>query len=260
MIRRIGPVSLFLCAVALLTPSYAAAQYPVQQRLCDVAFQNCRTQITDLIAAEPASGSIDVAFWFMEDVRYSNALKAAFKRGVRVRVLFDTDALAGSGSDIDTRKSIIADLKNAGIPMRYKSSGGILHWKLMIFGAQNIANFSAGNFSPDGYVPWEPYVNYEDEVTSFTTDPGLVSTFMTKYDDVWTTTSGYTNYANVTTLERYHPTTPLDPRLTFPPTQNYATRLVKFLDQENQEIDVDMYRITDAKPADAMIRAKQRGA
>ena len=259
MNRRFSPVILFLLSLLLLTPRLAAAQYPVQQRLCDVAFENCRTQILDLINAEPSGGSIDVAFWFMEDSRYSNALVNAFNRGVRVRVLFDTDALVGSGSDIDTRKQIIAQLQAAGIPMRYKSAGGILHWKLMVYGAQNIAHFSAGNFSPDGYVPWDPYVNYEDEVTSFTTDPGLVSTFMTKYDDVWTTTTGYTNYANVTTLDRYHPTTPLDPRLNFPPTQNFASRLVPLLDKETVGIDVDMYRITDAKPADALIRAVQRG-
>jgi hypothetical protein len=247
MIRRIASVLCLLSSFALFTPGLATAQYPVQQRLCDVAYQNCRTQILDLIAAERAAVRLTWRFWFMEDARYSNALVNAFQRGVRVRVLFDTDALAGSGPDIETRKGIIAQLKAARIPMRYKSTGGILHWKLMIFGAQNIADFSAGNFSPDGYVPWEPYVNYEDEVTSFTTDTGLVSTFKTKYDDVWTTTTGYTDYANVTTLERYHPTAPLDSRLNFPPTQNYATRLAKLLDQEQRGIDVDMYRITDAK-------------
>lgn len=259
MFGRIGTAVLLSCSLALLTPALSAAQYPVQQRLCDVAFENCRTQILDLINAEPGSGSIDVAFWFMEDGRYSNALVTAKNRGVRVRVLFDTEALAGSGSDIAVRKQIIDQLAAAGIPMRYKSSGGILHWKLMIFGAQNIANFSAGNFSPDGYVPWEPYVNYEDEVTSFTTDAALVATFETKYDDIWTTTTGYADYANVTTLERYHPTSPLDSRLNFPPTQNYATRAVAQYDQEQVGIDVDMYRITDAKHADAMIRAVQRG-
>jgi regulation of enolase protein 1 (concanavalin A-like superfamily) len=263
MFGRIASVLLFSSLIPLLTSGIAAAQdytgNPVQQRLCDVAYQNCRTQILDLINAEPASGSIDVAFWFMEDARYSNALVSAFQRGVRVRVLFDTDALVGSGSHIDTRKQIIAQLKGAGIPMRYKSSGGILHWKLMIFGAQNFVNFSAGNFSPDGYVPWTPYVNYEDEVTSFTKDVGLVSTFKSKYDDIWTTTTGYSDYANVTTLERYHATAPQDSRLNFPPTQNFATRLVKLIDQEQVKIDVDMYRITDAKPADAMIRAVQRG-
>src|SRR4029078_8626061 len=120
-----------LCSLTLFAPGVATAQYPVQQRLCDVAYQHCRTQIPAPINAEPASGSIDVAFWFMEDARYSNALVNAFQRGVRVRVLFDTDALGGSGSDIDIRKQIIAQLKNAGIPMRYKSAGGILHWKLM---------------------------------------------------------------------------------------------------------------------------------
>jgi regulation of enolase protein 1 (concanavalin A-like superfamily) len=263
MFGRIASVLLFSSLIQLLTSGIAAAQdytgNPVQQRLCDVAYQNCRTQILDLINAEPASGSIDVAFWFMEDARYSNALVSAFQRGVRVRVLFDTDALVGSGSHIDTRKQIIAQLKGAGIPMRYKSSGGILHWKLMIFGAQNFVNFSAGNFSPDGDVPWTPYVNSEDEVTSFTKDVGLVSTFKSKYDDIWTTTTGYSDYANVTTLERYHATAPQDSRLNFPPTQNFATRLVKLIDQEQVKIDVDMYRITDAKPADAMIRAVQRG-
>jgi regulation of enolase protein 1 (concanavalin A-like superfamily) len=52
---------------------------------------------------------------------------------------------------------------------------------------------------------------------------------------------------------------PQDSRLNFPPTQNFATRLVTLLDKEQTQIDVDMYRITDAKPADALIRAVQRG-
>ena len=67
MSRRIPTIALLVCALPLLTPGRAAAQYPVQQRLCDVAYQNCRTQILDLINAEPSSGSIDVAFWFMRE-------------------------------------------------------------------------------------------------------------------------------------------------------------------------------------------------
>ena len=252
MIRRFP---LALCLLLLL-PGIAAAQYPVQQRLCDVSFENCRTQILDLINAE--TQSIDVAFWFMEDARYSNALINRFRAGVKVRVLFDTQAFSEDGPSI-VRQQIIDSMASAGIPLRYKSTGGILHWKLMIFGGQRILDFSAANFSPTGYVPTTPYQNYEDETVAFVTEDSIVNTFMTKYDDVWTTTSGYATYANVTTLDRYYPTYPLDPRLNFVPYQNYSSRLVKELDAENQQMDIDMYRITDAKPADAAIRAVQRG-
>jgi PLD-like domain len=55
-----------------------------------------------------------------------------------------------------------------------------------------------------------------------------------------------------------------DPALNFPPTQHYATRAVAHYDTEPDgvtggKIDVIMYRMSDAKHADAMIRAINRG-
>jgi phosphatidylserine/phosphatidylglycerophosphate/cardiolipin synthase-like enzyme/regulation of enolase protein 1 (concanavalin A-like superfamily) len=259
-------VSLFLlCGLSLLIPTRAAAQpdetyvYSANKPLCDVSYQECRQQIRNFINGEPAGGSIDVAFWFMEDARYKNDLIAAKNRGVRVRILFDTEALSGTDNDIPTRIRLIDEMSAAGIPMRHKSTGGILHWKLMIFGKQEILNFSAANFSPVGYVPDVAYRNYEDEVIAFEADASLVASFKSKFDDIWTSTTGYADYANITTLERYHPkVTTQDSRLNFPPTQNYATRAVSAYDKEMVGIDVDMYRITDARHADAMIRAVQR--
>ena len=259
-ISRTSVQAVVVCAVligAVLVPQTAVAQYdptkpPAQPRLCDASFENCRTQIIDLINKE--SQTIDVAFWFMDDDRFAIALANAKGRGVRVRVLFDTEGVVGS-----TRQAIIDRMKNAGIPMRSKSSGGILHWKMMAFGGQHIVNFSAANFSGYAYVPVQPYVEYVDEVVVFTTEAALVNTFLTKYDDVWTSTSGFVNYANVTTLQRHHPTSPLDSRLNFPPTQNYATRAVARYDAETVGIDVTMYRITDRRHTDAMIRAVRRG-
>jgi phosphatidylserine/phosphatidylglycerophosphate/cardiolipin synthase-like enzyme len=240
-----------------IAPAYA--QNPVQERLCDVAYQDCRKQILDLIDAEKQS--IDVGFWFMEDSRYSSKLIRRFQAGVRVRVMFDSEALP----NFPGRQQIMQDMATAGIPIRDKTSGGILHWKIMIFGGQNIVNISAANFSPSGYVPAVPYADYEDEVVFFTTTPSLVNSFKTKYDNVWTSTTGYTNWANVTTLQRYHPTYPIDPDLNFPPTQDYGARAVKRYDAElpgmapRVGIDVDMYRVTDRRHSDAMIRAVQRG-
>src|SRR3954463_5272265 len=117
MVRCLGTAVLLF--FVLLLPTTAHASYPVQERLCDVSFQNCRTQILDLINRE--TQEIDVAFWFMEDSYYSSALINRFKAGVRVRVLFDTQALVSTEPG---RQQIIDSMKAAGIPLREKSTGG----------------------------------------------------------------------------------------------------------------------------------------
>jgi regulation of enolase protein 1 (concanavalin A-like superfamily) len=108
----------------------------------------------------------------------------------------------------------------------------------------------------------DPYVNYIDEAAYFTDRPSFVHSFMSKFDDLWTNTTQYKNYANVTTLLRnYGPagTFTKDPQLNFPPAESYATRAVGRYNNENQKIDVIMYRITDRRHTDAMIAAKNRG-
>ena len=74
-----------LCAVALW-PRQASAL----ERLCDPAFEDCRAPLIALIDRETVR--IDVAFWFMEDARFSAALVRARARGVPVRVIMDTRA------------------------------------------------------------------------------------------------------------------------------------------------------------------------
>ena len=65
-----------ICGALSLTPSDAAAL----ERLCDPAFEDCREPLIRLIDQETVR--IDVAFWFMEDARYSSALVRARNRGV----------------------------------------------------------------------------------------------------------------------------------------------------------------------------------
>jgi hypothetical protein len=59
-------------------------------RLCDPANENCRVPLIDLIRNEQVG--IDVAFWFMEDARYTTELRRKMEEGVPVRVLVDTRA------------------------------------------------------------------------------------------------------------------------------------------------------------------------
>jgi phosphatidylserine/phosphatidylglycerophosphate/cardiolipin synthase-like enzyme len=224
------------------------------ERICDPAYESCRTPLLALIDNERVG--IDVAFWFMEDARYSAALIRRFQAGVPVRIIFDSEAVGPTG----TRRQILDDLIAAGIPLRDKTSGGIAHWKMMLFAGQHTLQFSAANYSDFAFHPIDPYVNYVDEVIYFTDKPSLVGSFMTRFDDVWTATSGYTNYANVSTpLTRTYPTFPIDSELNFVPWQNFATRSVGRYNAEIAQIDSIMYRITDRRHTDAIIAARSRG-
>jgi regulation of enolase protein 1 (concanavalin A-like superfamily) len=237
----------FCVVIAGSVPARAA------ESLCDAAFQDCRTPLIDLIRKEVVR--IDVSFWFMEDARYSAELIKRWQAGVPVRVMMDTEANA----TYPNNKPILDQLKSAGIPMREKTAGGILHRKFMLFGGQGQVEFSGANYSPDAFVPIEPYVNYVDEAIYITDDPVVVNSFMTIMDNMWTATSGYSNYANVTApLARAYPTYPIDPEMNFPPDQNYATRAVGRYNAETQKIDVQMYRITDRRHSDAMLDAFTR--
>jgi HKD family nuclease len=208
----------------------------------------------ELIRAE--TEGIDVAFWFMEDPRYTNELIKRWQAGVPVRVLVDTQANSSTPLNADR----IAELRNAGIPIRERVASGILHWKMMLFSGQDTVQFSAANYSEWAFVPVEPYQNYVDEVIYVTDQASVVNSFRTKYDDLWTNTSTYSNYANISgPLARHYPTYAKDQELNFPPNESFRSRSVGRYNAEDVGIDVIMYRITDRSHTDAIIQAMQRG-
>jgi hypothetical protein len=236
-------------ALAMLAPSAAAAA----DRLCDTAYEDCRTPLLALIRDERVG--IDVAFWFMEDARYTAALERKIAEGVPVRVLVDPRA----NSSYPLNAARLRELRDAGVPMRRRLASGILHWKMMLFEGQNTVQFGAANYT-SAFVPTTPYENYIDEVIYFTDEIAIVDSFRTKYDDLWTDETIYGDYANVTRpLVRRYPQFEKDPELNFPPRESYRSRAVGRYDRETQAIDVTMYRITDRAHTDAMIRAIQRG-
>ncbi|HSE96697.1 MAG TPA: phospholipase D-like domain-containing protein, partial [Blastocatellia bacterium] len=246
-------LSFFLTAVFLFAPRPAVSQ----EVLCDTAFEDCRQPLWNLIDAETVG--IDVAFWFMQDTSYANKIIAKWNAGVPVRVLVDPRANPIYGGN----EQVLNMFRNAGIPMRYNTTGGILHWKMMLFAGQNKVEFSGANFSPAFFVPTVPYQNYIDEVIYFTDDPSVVNSFKTQYDNLWVDTANYANYANITgPLTRKYPTFPIDPELNFAPRgpgEEYANRSVVAYNNETQKIDVIMYRITDRRHIDALIAAHNRG-
>ncbi|HKN83320.1 MAG TPA: phospholipase D-like domain-containing protein, partial [Pyrinomonadaceae bacterium] len=236
----------------------SAVNTHAQERLCDTAFEDCRTPLWQLIDAE--TQGIDVSFWFMQDSSYATKLIDRFKAGVPVRVLVDPRANPTYAGN----ETVLNMLRDAGIPMRYKLTDGILHMKLMLFVGQNKLEFSGANYSGNFFVPDDPNVNYFDEAIYFTDDPSLIQSFKTKYDDVWTNTVDYGNYANITgPLTRKYPTYPINPELNFPPSQDssqdYLARTQQSIYAETQKVDTIMYRITNQAYSDMTIAAVARG-
>ena len=223
------------------------------ERICDSAFEDCRAPLIQLIDNETTR--IDFAFWFLEDSRISSAIVRAVARGVRVRVIFDSEELTQ-----EDRVFCVNQLVAAGVPMREKVDPGINHWKLMIFNTQNTVQISGGNHTAEAFVPEIPYAAYVDEVIYFTDKTNIVNSFKTKFDEVWTSNTGMlANYANVTTIERAYPVTPIDPQLNFPPFDSFRDRSVATFRAENQRVDSIIYRITDRAYTDALIENVQRG-
>ena len=128
------------CVVTLLLPLAfllgAATRAAATDRLCDPGNEDCRNLVIGLIRAEQVR--IDVAFWFMEDQWYANELISRWQQGVPVRVLMDSRATA----TYPKNGPVLDMLRAAGIPMRERFTGGILHWKMMLFSGQNIVQFS----------------------------------------------------------------------------------------------------------------------
>ena len=243
---------MFLLAGLLLLGAPIKAQ--ALDQLCDTAYENCRTPLLNLIKNETVA--IDVGMWFMEDGRFSAELAKRKQAGVPIRILMDPR----SNIQHPAQPAILDQLVGAGIPMRNRTAKGIEHWKIMIFEGQGVLYFGSANFSADGFVTSTPYVNYVDEQIYFTDNVSLLQTFQTRFDDAWTNTNDYADYANVTLpLTRRYPTYPIDPEVNIPPGEDFINRTVARINAERQRIDVMMYRIDDERATSALINAHNRG-
>jgi hypothetical protein len=243
-----------LVILALSRDATAQVQVPPPERLCDTQFEDCREPILNLIRNEPIA--IDVGFWYMQDARFANELVTRFKAGVSVRILVDSRA----NPTYPTNATVLKQLSDAGIPMREKFGEDVLHWKMMLFHGQNMVHFSKANFDSFAYVPYQANVDFEDEAVFFTNDDALTNSFRRRFDDRWIDTTVFRDYANITgpPVRRY-PLFPIDPSMNFPPSEDFSARAISRYDREMQSIDAIVFRVTEDRQADAMIRAVARG-
>ena len=238
-----------MCAVVLWAWPIAAS---AQERLCDAKNEDCRTPLINLIRNE--TRGIDVAFWFMQDARYAQELINRHRAGVPIRILVDQQADNTKAGNAE----ILAYLAAAGIPMRHRAVGDILHFKMMLFDGQGVLEFSKANYTPYSFVPESP-TDYFDEAIFFTDDVhdlALTNSFRRRFEDLWTDTTRYQNFANITTApERRYALFAIDPLMNFPPLEDFGNRLFLRFNAEMQAIDAIVYRVTDSLLPNALIDA-----
>jgi len=256
MIVRMGLVRHLWLAIGLILITCGPSS--AQERLCDPSFEDCYTPLLQAIKAETAG--IDMAFYVIQLPGLADAIISRYQAGVPVRITVEPRA----NLKFPDNQLLLDRFKAAGIPMRYKLGDGIVHAKMLLLAGQNRVVFSSSNFGDGDVRPYEPYVNYVDGAWYFSDDPTVVNSFKTHYDDIWTNTTIYGNYANIAgSLTRRYPTNPIDASMDFLPNQNvaedYSARTIAQIDQETQKIDLTMYRVTDVRICDALLRALARG-
>lgn len=117
-----------------------------------------------------ARRSADICVFTITDDRIANAILAAHKRGVKVRIITDNDKAFDEGSDVPR-------LQAAGIPLLVDQTPFHMHHKFAIIDRTRLLN---------GSYNWtrSAAANNEENVAD-TGDPALLASFQREFDSLW---------------------------------------------------------------------------
>ena len=137
--------------------------------------EECVAGIREFIGE--ASRTLDVCVFTVADNRLTDALLAAHRRGIRVRLLTDNEKLFDKGSDV-------GELHAAGVPVRIDRTANHMHHK---FAVADDALLLTGSYN------WtRSAAEYNLENLLITPDPHLVSRYVAEFVRLWETLSEYT--------------------------------------------------------------------
>jgi phosphatidylserine/phosphatidylglycerophosphate/cardiolipin synthase-like enzyme len=139
------------------------------------AYFSPRAGISSRIVQEiqRARSSIDIAIYTFTRNEIAEALIAARKRGVSIRVVADADEAEMAGSEIDK-------MENAGITVKHieGTGGGIMHDKYAIFDHRLLLT---------GSYNWSTAAEDDnDENALFIVDQSLVAAYGSAFEALWT--------------------------------------------------------------------------
>ena len=128
----------------------------------------CAQKIVSLI--QRARSQIDACVFTITDNRISDALIAAHKRKIAVRIISDNDKYHDLGSDIRR-------LEERGIPVRIDSTPSHMHHKYSLFDRRWLLT---------GSYNWtRSAANVNEENIIVTNDPGLMGEFNKHFQSLW---------------------------------------------------------------------------
>jgi len=133
--------------------------------------------IYDFIAG--ATTSIDMTMYQLGDPKAQDALKAAAERGVRVRVLLDSDPSGGGSSTMN--QATFSDLSTSSVEVKMAWSGTLWHQKSI-----SRDGASAAIMTCNLYAPYYPFVR---DFVVITDDRATVAGMDATFDKDWNATS-----------------------------------------------------------------------
>ena len=129
---------------------------------------DCKKLILDTI--REATHKLDVCVFTISDDTISDALKAAFDRGLEVRILTDNLKVSDEGSDIEY-------LYNSGIDIRIDRSENHMHHKFMV---------ADGLVTITGSYNWTRSAEkYNQENVIWINDEQFSSSFLSEFETLW---------------------------------------------------------------------------
>lgn len=130
--------------------------------------EDCRRQLLDLLVA--ARETLDISVFTISDDRLSDAIIAAHKRGIQVRLITDNDKALDQGSDI-------ARLIDHGIDVRTDNTENHMHHKFAVVDKCILVN---GSFN------WtRSATDYNQENILVTNEPKLVAAYFGEFESLW---------------------------------------------------------------------------
>lgn len=130
--------------------------------------EDCLDAIRD--AFERTSRTADVCVFTITDDRIADAMLAAHRRGVRVRVITDNDKALDEGSDAQR-------LERAGVALRIDQTEHHMHHKFAVFDGERLLT---------GSYNWtRSAARNNEENLIVTRDPGLVRAFSEEFERLW---------------------------------------------------------------------------
>lgn len=141
------------------------------------AGQNAEGQVVS--AYENATKRIDVAIYSFTDVKIAKAMIDAKKRGDAVRVITDKEE---SGSSY--QKTVLSEIKAAGIPVKRNEHSGLMHLKVSIVDSSTVLT---GSFN---YTTSAQKLN-DENLLVITNSSSLNNQYETEFQMMWNDSSNY---------------------------------------------------------------------